>query len=165
MFVISYVPSIGILDFKFIRMCLNVCYIVSSLYWDSRFYVHLNLLNVCYIVCSLYWDSRYIVYYSVSWGAFAALIVWRLDFNYLCKQCLSPLMLWVRLPFRARCTTLCDKVSHWLATGRWFSPDNPVSSTNKTDRHDIKEIVLKVALNIIQHTNIIQLPVFIKIVH
>jgi hypothetical protein len=49
MFVISYVPSIGILDFKFIRMCLNVCYIVCSLYWDSRFYVHLNLLNVCYI--------------------------------------------------------------------------------------------------------------------
>jgi hypothetical protein len=33
------------------------------------------------------------------------------------------------------------------ATGRWFSP---VSSTNKTDRHDINEILLKVALNIIK---------------
>jgi hypothetical protein len=33
-----------------------------------------------------------------------------------------------------------------LATGRWFSPDPPVSSTNKTDRHDIDEILLKVAL-------------------
>ena len=32
-------------------------------------------------------------------------------------------------------TTLCDKVCQWLATGRWFSPDLPVSSTNKTDRH------------------------------
>ena len=32
-------------------------------------------------------------------------------------------------------------------TGRWFSPDTPVSFTNKTDRHDITEIVLKVALN------------------
>jgi hypothetical protein len=30
--------------------------------------------------------------------------------------------------------------------GRWFSL---VSSTNKTDRHDITEILLKVALNII----------------
>jgi hypothetical protein len=30
-----------------------------------------------------------------------------------------------------------------------FSPDTPVSSTNKTDRHDIAEILLKVALNTI----------------
>jgi hypothetical protein len=34
-----------------------------------------------------------------------------------------------------------------LATGRWFSLDSLVSSTNKTDRHDITEILLKVALN------------------
>ena len=26
--------------------------------------------------------------------------------------------------------------------GRWFSPGPPVSSTNKTDRHDITEILL-----------------------
>ena len=37
----------------------------------------------------------------------------------------------------------------WLATGRWFSPDTPVSPTNKTDHHDIAEILLKVALNTI----------------
>jgi hypothetical protein len=30
---------------------------------------------------------------------------------------------------------------------RWFSPGTPVSSTNKTDRHDITEILLKVGLN------------------
>jgi hypothetical protein len=34
-------------------------------------------------------------------------------------------------------------------TGWWFSPGTPVSSTNKTDRHDIAEILLKVALNTI----------------
>jgi hypothetical protein len=33
---------------------------------------------------------------------------------YLCNQCLSPLMLWVRISIRARCTTLCDKVCQWL---------------------------------------------------
>ena len=38
---------------------------------------------------------------------------------------------------RGACTTLCDKVCQWLATGRWFFPGPPVSSTNKTDRHDI----------------------------
>jgi hypothetical protein len=35
-------------------------------------------------------------------------------------------------------------------TGLWFSP---VSSTNKTERHDITEILLKVALNTIKQTN------------
>jgi hypothetical protein len=34
-----------------------------------------------------------------------------------------------------------------LAYGRWFSPDTPASSTAKTGRHDIAEILLKVALN------------------
>jgi hypothetical protein len=67
-------------------------------------------------------------------------------------QCLSPLMLWVRISIRARCTTLCDKVCQWLARGRWFSPCPPGSSTNKTDRHDISEILLKVALNTIKQT-------------
>jgi len=71
-------------------------------------------------------------------------------YNYLCNQCLSPLMLWVWISIRARCTTFCDKVCQWLATGRWFSP---VSFTNKTDCHDITDILLKVALNTIKQTN------------
>jgi hypothetical protein len=32
---------------------------------------------------------------------------------------------------------------------QWFSPGNLVSSTNKTDCHDIIEILLKVVLNTI----------------
>jgi hypothetical protein len=47
-------------------------------------------------------------------------------------------------------TTLCDKVCQWLAIGQWFSSGTPVSSTNKTDRHDIFGILLKVALNTIK---------------
>jgi hypothetical protein len=35
-----------------------------------------------------------------------------------------------------------------LAHGRWFSPGIPASSTTKTGRHNIAEILLKVALNI-----------------
>jgi hypothetical protein len=54
-------------------------------------------------------------------------------------------------------TTLCDKVCLWLAIGRWFSPGTPVSSTNKTDRHDITEILLKVALNTINLNQTINL--------
>ena len=56
---------------------------------------------------------------------------------------------WVRTPLMARCTTLCDKVCQWLVTGQWCSLGTTVSSTNKTDCHDIAEILLKVALNTI----------------
>jgi hypothetical protein len=33
-----------------------------------------------------------------------------------------------------------------LSHGRWFSPGTPASSTTKTGRHDLAEILLKVAL-------------------
>jgi len=39
-----------------------------------------------------------------------------------------------------------------LVAGRWFSGETPVSSTNKTDRHDIAEILLKMVLNTIALT-------------
>ena len=39
------------------------------------------------------------------------------------------------------------KFTSLLAHGRWFSPGTPASSTTKTGRHDIAEILLKVALN------------------
>ena len=44
-----------------------------------------------------------------------------------------------------------DKVYQLLAHGRWFSP---ASSTTKTGRHDIAEILLKVALNTIKSINL-----------
>ena len=39
------------------------------------------------------------------------------------------------------------------STSRWFSPSTPVSSTNKTDDHNIAEILLKVVLNTITLTS------------
>jgi hypothetical protein len=38
----------------------------------------------------------------------------------------------------------------YIATNWWFTP---VFSTNKTDGHDIAEILLKVALNTINHNH------------
>jgi predicted negative regulator of RcsB-dependent stress response len=43
-----------------------------------------------------------------------------------------------------------------LAHGWWFSP-SPASSTTKTGRHDIAEILLKVALNTKKSNQIRQL--------
>ena len=56
--------------------------------------------------------------------------------------------------YKKMCTRIAaasDKAYQLLAQGRWFSP---ASSTTKTGRHDIAEILLKVALN----TNI-QIPI------
>jgi hypothetical protein len=39
-----------------------------------------------------------------------------------------------------------DKVYQLLAHDRWFSSGIPASSTTKTGRHDIAEILLKMAL-------------------
>jgi hypothetical protein len=60
---------------------------------------------------------------------------------------------WVRAQLwklQKGCTRLAaasDKVCQLLAHGRWFSPGTPISSITKTGRHDIAEILLKVALN------------------
>jgi len=62
-------------------------------------------------------------------------------------------MAWVRAhlcKLQKRCTRLAaasDKVYQLLAQGWWFSPGAPASFTTKTGRHDIAEILLKVALN------------------
>jgi hypothetical protein len=51
--------------------------------------------------------------------------------------------------YKKGCTRLAaahDKVYQLLAHGRWFSPGTPASSTTKTGRHDITEILLKVTL-------------------
>ena len=56
--------------------------------------------------------------------------------------------------------------------GAWFSPGTPASSTTKTGRHDIAEILLKVALStknqiksneilIVADTNVNSLVVFV----
>jgi hypothetical protein len=62
-------------------------------------------------------------------------------------------MAWVRARFvsyKKGCTRLAaarDKVYQLLSHGRWFSPGTPAPSTTKPCRHDIAEILLKVALN------------------
>ena len=60
---------------------------------------------------------------------------------------------WVRARFyklQKGCTRLAvvsEKAYQLLAHSRWFSPGTTASSTTKTGRHDIAEILLKVALH------------------
>ena len=48
--------------------------------------------------------------------------------------------MWVHFPFMSRCTR------YNIMKGRRFFPGTPDSFTNKTDRHDLTTILLKVAL-------------------
>ena len=105
-----------------------------GLSWCSRKFAHLELNNN----------------HSLTQGPSLLWLYGSWIYNHICNQCLSPLILWVRFMIRARRAALYDKVCQWLATGGWFSPGPPVSATNKTDRHDITEILLKVALNTIK---------------
>jgi hypothetical protein len=50
------------------------------------------------------------------------------------------------LDYSNKIAAACDKVYQLLAHGRWLSPGTPASSTTKTGRHDIAEILLKLAL-------------------
>jgi hypothetical protein len=50
-------------------------------------------------------------------------------------------------------------INQLLAHGRWFSPGTAASSTTKTGRHGIAEILLKVAL---KHKKSIILAVKVK---
>ena len=65
---------------------------------------------------------------------------------------------WVRTrlcELQKGCTRLAaasDKAYQLLAHGRWLSPGSLASSTTKTGRHDIAEILLKVALNTINQS-------------
>ena len=60
---------------------------------------------------------------------------------------------WVRTrlcKLQKGCTCLAaasDKIYQLLAHGRWFSHSTKASSTTKTGRHDIAEILLKVVLS------------------
>ena len=48
-----------------------------------------------------------------------------------------------------RLAVASDKVDQFLAHGLWFSLGAPASSTTKTVRHDMAEILLEVALDTI----------------
>ena len=99
------------------------------------------------------------MYIFSSYQKEAVVIVWYKTcswiYNYLCNQCLSPLMLWIRTPLRRGIldTTLCDKVCQSLTYLRqvggvlWVLW---VSSTIKTYHHDITRILFKVELSTIK---------------
>ena len=93
------------------------------------------------------WIAQSLVLCVAFYGSLSSLFFFfcRFVFFPLCIVCLSS-----KYDYKKGCTRLpaaSDKVYQLLAHGRWFSPDTPASSITKTGRHDIVEILLKVASN------------------
>ena len=101
----------------------------------------------------IFWSSYWVTHFScggLSWSRWYGSCI----YNHICNLCLSPLTLWVRIPvMRGELdTTLCDKSFQWLVAGWWFFLGTLVSTTNKTDCHNITEILLKGVFNTITLT-------------
>ena len=123
---------------------------------ESKLFINFGYLVFVYHIL-VYFPSGNYTYHHYDHGGhrgFDHIGSW--IYNYLCNQCLTPLTkVWTPLRRGVLDTTLCDKVCQWLATaGLWFSLGTPVSSLNKTDCHDITEILLKVVLNTINQPTI-----------
>ena len=123
--------------------------------------MHGDLMSVQGVVCVVTNRGIVIYCYIITTKSQVILSYGSCMYNYLCNQCLSLQMLWVRISIRVRYTTLCDKVRQWLATGQSFSPGPPVSSTNKTDRHDINWNIIEGGTKHHQ-TNILYLRIFMS---
>ena len=92
----------------------------------------MNIIKFCAKSRKNYVYLYYIIhfYFTPKWAAMVVIV-----------------KLWVQIPPVSRCTRY--NIMWSSLTDQWFSPGTSFSSTNKTDRHDIVEILLKVALNTI----------------
>jgi hypothetical protein len=107
--------------------------------------------NVLHQQCFFFFFFTQIIHIGESGREGGGSSSWRWSYgsyiyNYLCNQSLEFESGSLRDVLDV---TLYVRACQRLAAGRWFSPDTPVSSTNKSDGHGIAEILLKVALNII----------------
>ena len=87
-------------------------------------------------------------------GAMVVVIVWQLGLQLSMQSVPFTINIVSLNPAHVKVYSIkhCDKVCWGLATGLWFYPGTLVSSTNKTDRNVISEILLNVVLNTITLT-------------
>jgi len=126
---------------------LYLLFSVSSFVDRSLFFCPFSKTYYPFISTSFLWYKVPFSILGPSWSRYHGSWI----YNYLSNQCLSPLKLQNQIPLMARCTR--SNVCQWFATSQYFSLHTPVSTTNKADRHDITEILLKVARNTITLTN------------
>jgi hypothetical protein len=106
---------------------------------------------ICILVSNMISISDDVPEYLSLSTAFSGVRVAQSLISFCVMFCTSLFVLFLLTCFVSWCTrtTLYDTVYQSLATGRWFSPGTPISSTNKFDNQNITEILFKVALNTI----------------
>jgi hypothetical protein len=126
----------NVFDLKSINFSKHIFILIfhSGQCWFATKWRELHLLMQ--IIIELYKESSWLWSYD-SW-----------IYNYMCNPWLSSLKLWVRIPLMAKWTQYNILfVSDLRQVDLWFSLGTQVSSINKTDHHDITQILRKVALN------------------
>jgi hypothetical protein len=111
--VLCLVPNVSYVCLWIVRSWLSLRFSLTFIYMSCfplcHIFLHVMLsLMSCFPLCYVF---LYVMFsfmsYFPSCYAFPYVMVpswsWSYD-NYLCNQCLSPLKLWVRSPFMARCT-------------------------------------------------------------
>ena len=124
-------------------------------YQNRQFSIVIVVNVFSWIDFKIYYDFIYFIYRSIIQTVFRIVFCLKCDIFYnlflfetICA--ISAYHHW-SYEFQSRSwwgvldTTLCDNVCQCFATDRWFSP----VSSNKTDRHDITELLLNVILNTI----------------
>jgi predicted metal-binding protein len=101
----------------------SICTILKLIYFDSEMYKSTNTV--------VYFDWKTVIYI------------------YACGKCQTQFMLPMEMLVKFTGACAYDYVITFISQ---FFPGSPVSSTNKTDRNVITEILLKVALSTINQT-------------
>ena len=113
---------------------------------------HFNFLNNQTAKCSCIVELVVLILITYSFSG-ARMAQWVRSLDLKAHTSLSPIRRGFAPSFvnyKKGCTRLAaasEKVYQLLAQGQWFSPGTPPSSTTKTGRHAIAEILLKVALS------------------
>jgi hypothetical protein len=111
--------------------------------WLLHMYMTVTHVYDCY---TCIWLLALLAWYRLFFGARVTQWVRSLDLT--AHTSLSPIRCGFASGFvnykkwGTRLASACDKVYQLLAHGRWFSPGTPASSTTKTGRHDIAEMLL-----------------------
>ena len=150
-------PHITAFMFMFRFMVFNTTFnIISIISWWSVLLVEKpeKTTHLSQITDKLY----YIMLYTSPWTGFelTTLVVIGADYTGRCKSNYHMITTKTIRTFVYKADQATKEeywnyyipsASDWSVTCGMFSPSIPVSSTNKTDRHGITEMLLKVALN------------------
>ena len=119
------------ISFDYANLVFNVCKSILKQFSTLVLVVYIQTFKWWFFTTTLRYICRSISYPHVEGPSWSwSHCIW--IYIYLCTQCLSPVKLWVRIPFMASCTR-CNIMWSILSV---TCDRSVVFYTNKTDRND-----------------------------